>query len=1784
MNSRLEIPLWAKVGELIWVELRNKEENEVLEYLEAIISLVDFDKKILKIKYKGSDAEKEVRADRILQREEEHKLVKDLADIPTLNDAELLKHMEMRYAKDLIHTYCGPTLIVVNPYKKTPNEESDELKENILTCLREFRLKDAPPHVWTISSYCFQLLFQMDKAQAVCISGESGAGKTESTKRCLAFITQMKSGRRSTLRVPIEDKIINCNPILEAFGNAKTFRNDNSSRFGKYTVLFLDKTNKKVRGASIENYLLEKSRVCVLGKEERNYHIFYAFCRFAPPQILTKYKLNNNGGSCDMKKFIYVNQSGVYEHPKINDKEFYNDVVNSFQSLDFSEGEQDAIWRQLAAILNLGNLKRDDSTYEEGKSSCKIIKDQTWKNVVELLEIDETLFEDALTHIQLQIGANVTLKPLSPNQTQNFIDSVAKEIYDRMFNWICKKLNQTLLPEDPNDPDYGTIGILDIFGFEIFEKNSIEQFMINYANERLQSLYIEYIFKNECLLFEQEGLGEYTSLIKYKDNKPIVLALDNEKIPIGIFQLIDQTCALNKKDENLHADIKRTHKTSQDIQFPRFSEQLSFIVIHTARDVEYLTDSFVEKNKDELSPYLQKAIDSSKKEIQDIFNQISGLKVKKEVVDKDERKNPKEKYLGFKFRRDMNNLIIQLTKCNCHFIRCIKPNEFKKNDFWNPQLALMQIRYMGLLDSLKVRKMSYPFRFTFKKFFEIYQDLDMGENGAKNFRTLSEEGADFKKLSKELIQFCDIPHSENDLLYGTTKIFLNETFKIQLDKALVAKQKTKKQALEILAKCYHRHIVSSKVKLYFETTSKSIMISRDLLKSWTAKLDGLKFKNYLKIVRKLQFKFRFRKYKRMKRFQAFNMQLITNYLTLYKTSKLVFYILHYKRKVQVMQSMLDKKIRDAKNRYCRKIVENLFNDTWNTINKAIADNSAKDLQRTFRSYLLRKGKKKEHDILKRKIEETIIFNSSSTLQRHIRGYLVRSRLDRLNRAASKIQGFFRMVWMRRYFVRLCKAVIVIQRFMKKQYLRHVQRNDGMDKFMKVYSTYNQSVALLEHKILFGDEDQMADLQNINDYTKLPFYVDKGGIDFGSSNYRNFIPKTPEIELNPKAKLVSILIDAEALVDTTNVYRNTWAAEFNSFLSNIHSKQSRLLHLEVGESFSVGVTCDKEVYTWGLNDFNQCAREDNNFSVGQSDVKNLSANPMKIITAGKDHAIMVDEGENIYVWGHNGEGQLGINNTRRTKNIHILNNISGKVRSAFARDNYSVLLMESGEIYEWPVYKNGNNILKPSLIELSTSIKIKEVELGTDFLIALNSNGLLYSKGENSYGELGLGDNENRYELTLVEKLKSLNEKVVEMSCGNKHVVCRTSLSKIYVWGLNSDYQLGQGDKENRNSPTRLLIPEYKKFRCKPRSVQAGYANSFFLLDDRNLFYCGRSGFNYQKNAQTPVRFNYEDKFFDIRMADNFTPIRIFTKWSKTMSIAYITFADFRNCKISSTIREKFIDKTNSMWQENQKFILPPQCDLLYKHINYKYLQKDKGGKPNISFAVDREDAQENLIRSELFNQNEVTKAFEIPQQKEIKQNSSTLRTKSIVKNVKAPQLNTNQTTDIELEFSKELSTPQIKKNTSRTPIKKELSKNLKKDLIKKNTQNVRDKSHQKQIPHKVEKEILKKIEKKEVEQKVEKKQIPNKIEKEILKKIEKKEVEKKIEKKQIPHKVEKEILKKIEKKEIPNGKKVEKTSNGKKNILKIDSNTMKAIEEIQKVKPAERTYEQKQLLKLFKNM
>lgn len=367
--------------------------------------------------------------------------------------------------------------------------------------------------------------------QAICISGESGAGKTEAAKLCLSFMTEIMDEPPSEVhQMKLKDKILATSPILEAFGNATTYKNDNSSRFGKYFTIYTDweKNRKKLNilGAEISIYLLEKCRVTQSSKSnERNYHIFYALCRFAPKEMLSKYKLLNSKDKCDMSKFNYLNKTDRYQVDKVNDSVILEEVIKAFTTLNFSTEEVDGVWRALSIILNLGNCVIDDSNFSEGYRACHFQSNSYLSNVLNLLEIDIDFLEKSICNRKI-VDPNtndVIWSPIKKAKCQAIIDSMAKALYKRLYHFINKKCNETIMPESmiSNKQMYKRIGMLDIFGFENFDINSLEQFCINYTNEKLQHLYIRNIFINEKEIFRKEGLIDYIRVINYVDNENI---------------------------------------------------------------------------------------------------------------------------------------------------------------------------------------------------------------------------------------------------------------------------------------------------------------------------------------------------------------------------------------------------------------------------------------------------------------------------------------------------------------------------------------------------------------------------------------------------------------------------------------------------------------------------------------------------------------------------------------------------------------------------------------------------------------------------------------------------------------------------------------------------------------------------------------------------------------------------------------------------------------------------------------------------------------------------------------------------------------------------------------------------------------------------------------------------------------------------------------------------------------------------------------------------------------
>jgi myosin-5 len=1465
--SKILVPVWAKPGKAIWVEIMDKDEVEPKEYLKGRIDQVFEEKKMISIIYDGNEkGEKDVYAHRVLERAEEPQVLEDLVDIDPLNDAELLRCLQMRFANDDVYCWCGPTLLATNPYKKIDKSSLQEHKE----MFREFALKGGKvikmPHIWNLAAQAFYQLFANEKKQAVCISGESGAGKTVGTKLCMSFITSLfendepaaPKDSKGEHHVPIEDKILDCNPVMESFGNAKTVRNDNSSRFGKYFIMYVDKNDKHIKGAEIRNYLLEKSRVVIQAKTERNYHVFYGILRFMDPNRLKQY------GYFQMEKYNYLKKSECFQWETIDDKEFFTDTCSSFNRLGFNQEEQDGVFKTLATVLNLGNVQIDSSTFIEGEQPCGIKMEEYFEKVLKILEVDrEEFIEGICCQKRTLPGGQVLLSPRTPANAEAIRDALAKDMFNNVFNWIVRKLNLTLLPENPKQ--YTSVGLLDIFGFEDFNVNSIEQFCINYTNEKLQNLYISYVFKAEKVIFMEEGLGDFLNMIKFTDNLPIIEMLD--KPPMGIFHLIDSVGKLAtdtpKDDEKLMNEITKNFGSSPYIFFDKLNRE-KFGIKHTAKDVYYYSPGFIEKNKDELPGNLVSAFSKGNKVIVRIFTKK--LRDDEDIAEK--VNNPMEKFLGYKFRMNMQELMDELMTCECNFVRCIKPNEAKRKDFWVPELALKQIRYLGILDSIKVRRESLPIRKMYMDFYQRYQDLDdLSSEKNTPFLTLKNLNPDWKKMAMNAVHSVDKQPKPDECLFGNRRVFMSTLFANKIETVLEAKQKVKRVALEKIASAFRTFAVADKWDTHRRRLLKVISLSKNLLETWNSKMEYIKFKRVLKIATRMQKKFRNLVERRNLRLQRFSIAVIGRSYRMFKIKS----VLYNAKRIIVNVDKCARKVMYraflAKITMNDRVVNDIFEIAWKMIEDKMKTDSCLTVQRMFRGYKYRLLANEEVEKLKVLKEEVRRQNAAIIVQKHVRGFIVRSRMDRLHRAAAYIQGYTRMLWLSRYFQEMRTAARKIQRAVRKYLLKTKKSDEHMADFLVSSKQYIANLRVVEHDIIFRQKEALEDIRNIELYTKVKYFEDEKSFKQSVPSLHSFIPDPPNIDLNPKMRMFSVVIDFDCQVDTSDIYENSWAVDFLNFFQNVKSKGSRLLHLDVGESFTLAMTDDMKMYSWGLNDYCQLARKivPTYTHNEPQQIKILGEIAPRMIATGDEHTIMIDYSNEVYAWGSNMAGQLGVGHSREPRSVVKLTSLKQNVKYIAAKGRQSYLITNDGKLYQWPNLE-AEHKFSPSQCRISDPmVSFSQISVGMNFAIALTTNGLLYSNGSNHSGQLGLGDQKERKSFHLIESLRDYGEKTVEISCGYQHSICKTATGKVFTWGSGAHGQLGVGVRKNAIRPVLVKTPDAS---VKAKSVQAGYHCSYLLFENRKIFHAGALASTNSENLHfRPFNFEHKVILFNVRYSE-----------------------------------------------------------------------------------------------------------------------------------------------------------------------------------------------------------------------------------------------------------------------------------------------------------------------------
>ncbi|NXD83001.1 MYO7A protein, partial [Halcyon senegalensis] len=681
--------------------------------------------------------------------------VEDMIRLGDLNEAGILRNLLIRYREHLIYTYTGSILVAVNPYQLLPIYSPEQIR-----LYTNKKIGEMPPHIFAIADNCYFNMQRNNKDQCCIISGESGAGKTESTKLILQFLAAI-SGQHSW----IEQQVLEANPILEAFGNAKTIRNDNSSRFGKYIDIHFNKRGA-IEGAKIEQYLLEKSRVCRQAQDERNYHVFYCMLRGMTMEQKKKLGL---GKATD---YNYLAMGNCTTCDGRDDSKEYANIRSAMKVLMFTDTENWEISKLLAAILHMGNLQYEARTYDN-LDACEVVQSASLITAASLLEVDPQDVMNCLTSRTIITRGETVSTPLSMEQALDVRDAFVKGIYGRLFVWIVEKINAAIYrpPSQELKSIRRSIGLLDIFGFENFTVNSFEQLCINFANENLQQFFVRHVFKLEQEEYNLENIN--WQHIEFTDNQD---ALDMIAIkPMNIISLIDEESKFPKgTDATMLHKLNSQHKLNTNYIPPKNNYETQFGINHFAGIVYYETKGFLEKNRDTLHGDIIQLVHSSKnKFIKQIFQAdvAMGAETRK-----------RSPTLSSQFKRSLELLMRTLSVCQPFFVRCIKPNEYKKPMLFDRELCVRQLRYSGMMETIRIRRAGYPIRYTFVEFVDRYRVLMPGVKPAY-------KQGDLRGTCQRIAEA--VLGKDDDWQIGKTKIFLKDhhdmLLEIERDKAITDK-------------------------------------------------------------------------------------------------------------------------------------------------------------------------------------------------------------------------------------------------------------------------------------------------------------------------------------------------------------------------------------------------------------------------------------------------------------------------------------------------------------------------------------------------------------------------------------------------------------------------------------------------------------------------------------------------------------------------------------------------------------------------------------------------------------------------------------------------------------------------------------------------------------------------------------------------------------------------------------------------------------------------------------
>ncbi|KAL1005916.1 hypothetical protein UPYG_G00065600 [Umbra pygmaea] len=648
--------------------------------------------------------------------------VEDMAELTCLNEASVLHNLKDRYYSGLIYTYSGLFCVVINPYKNLPI-----YSENIVEMYKGKKRHEMPPHIYAITDNAYRSMMQDREDQSILCTGESGAGKTENTKKVIQYLAHVASSFKSKKEQGVslahgelEKQLLQANPILEAFGNAKTVKNDNSSRFGKFIRINFD-VNGYIVGANIETYLLEKSRAIRQAKEERAFHIFYYLLSGAGEKLRTELCLE------DYTKYRFLTYGNVTITGQ-QDRDLYVETTEAFDIMGIPEDERIGLLKTVSAVLQLGNMSFKK---ERNSDQASMPDDTAAQKVCHLLGMNVTDFTRAILSPKIKVGRDFVQKAQTQEQAEFAVEALAKASYERMFRWLVMRINKALDKTKRQGASF--IGILDIAGFEIFELNSFEQLCINYTNEKLQQLFNHTMFVLEQEEYQREGI-EWSFIDFGLDLQPCIDLIEKHANPPGVLALLDEECWFPKAtDKSFVEKLVQEQGTHPKFQKPKkLKGDSDFCIIHYAGKVEYKADEWLMKNMDPLNDnvttLLNQSTDKFVSELWRDVDRIVGLdkvagiseggmhgaaKVRKGMF----------RTVGQLYKEQLTNLMTTLRNTNPNFVRCIIPNHEKKAGKLEPHLVLDQLKCNGVLEGIRICRQGFPNRIVFQEFRQRYEIL-----------------------------------------------------------------------------------------------------------------------------------------------------------------------------------------------------------------------------------------------------------------------------------------------------------------------------------------------------------------------------------------------------------------------------------------------------------------------------------------------------------------------------------------------------------------------------------------------------------------------------------------------------------------------------------------------------------------------------------------------------------------------------------------------------------------------------------------------------------------------------------------------------------------------------------------------------------------------------------------------------------------------------------------------------------------------------------------------------